>query len=111
MFFGTMTTKPDTISSNNVRTLTTKQAKGNVSNKEIPIPKGALRVVFAVPKDKKITSITDTNGLGAQILSSFTQVTVKVEGANGYNAIDYSVYYMDYASANDVANSYKVTVA
>ena len=111
MFFGTMTTKPADITSADIRALTTKQAKGNVTDKVINIPVGALRVMFAVPSDKQITSITDTNGLGAQILSSFTQTTAQVEGANTYNAIEYKVYYMDYASANDTANTYKVTVA
>lgn len=111
MFFGTMTTKPADITSADIRALATKQAKGNVTDKVINIPVGALRVMFAVPSDKQITSITDTNGLGAQILSSFTQTTAQVEGANAYNAIEYKVYYMDYASANDTANTYKVTVA
>lgn len=111
MFFGTMTTKPEELSSGDIRGLTTKQAKGNVTNKVISIPVGAMRVVFAVPSDKTITSITDTNGLGAQILSSFVQTTVQVEGANGFTAIGYKVYYLDYASANDTANTYKVTVA
>lgn len=111
MFFGTMTTKPADITSADIRALTTKQAKGNVTDKVINIPVGALRVMFAVPSDKQITSITDTNGLGAQILSSFTQTTAQVEGANSYTAIEYKVYYMDYASANDTANTYKVTVA
>ena len=111
MFFGTMTTKPSDIISADIRALTTKQAKGNVTDKVINIPVGALRVMFAVPSDKQITSITDTNGLGAQILSSFTQTTAQVEGANTYTAIEYKVYYMDYASANDTANTYKVTVA
>ena len=111
MFFGTMTTKPADITSADVRALTTKQAKGNVNDKSIAIPKGALRVIFAVPSDKQITSIKDVNGLNAQILSSFTTKKVQVEGANSFKAIEYTVYYMDYASANDVANSYLVTVA
>lgn len=111
MFFGTMTTKPVDITSADVRALTTKQAKGNVNDKSIAIPKGALRVIFAVPSDKQITSIKDVNGLNAQILSSFTTKTVQVEGANGFTAIEYTVYYMDYANANDTANSYLVTVA
>lgn len=111
MFFGTMTTKPADITSADVRALATKQAKGNVNDKSIAIPVGALRVIFAVPSDKQITSIKDVNGLNAQILSSFTTKTVEVEGANGFSAIEYTVYYMDYASANDTANSYLVTVA
>ena len=111
IFFGTMTTKPADITSADVRALATKQAKGNVNDKSIAIPVGALRVIFAVPSDKQITSIKDVNGLNAQILSSFTTKTVEVEGANGFSAIEYTVYYMDYASANDTANSYLVTVA
>ena len=111
MFFGTMTTKPVDITSADVRALTTKQAKGNVNDKSIAIPTGALRVIFAVPSDKQITSIKDVNGLNAQILSSFTTTTVQVEGANGFTAIGYTVYYLDYANANDTANSYLVTVA
>ena len=111
MFFGTMATKPSDITSADIRALTTKQAKGNVTDKVINIPVGAMRVMFAVPSDKQITSITDTNGLNAQILGSFTQTTAQVEGANDYTAIGYKVYYMDYAAANDTANTYKVTVA
>lgn len=110
MFFGTLTAK-DELTSSVIRGLSVKQAKANVSNKEIAIPVGALRVVFAVPSDKKVTSITDTNGMGAQIFSSFTNIKVNVEGANGYEAKEYNVYYMDFASANNKANSYKVTVA
>lgn len=111
MFFGTMTTKPADITSADVRALTTKQAKGNVTDKSIAIPTGALRVIFAVPSDKQITSIKDVNGLNAQILSSFTTKKVQVEGANAFTPIEYTVYYMDYANANDTANSYLVTVA
>ena len=111
MFFGTMTTKPVDITSADVRALTTKQAKGNVTDKSIAIPTGALRVIFAVPSDKQITSIKDVNGLNAQILSSFTTKKVQVEGANAFTPIEYTVYYMDYANVNDTANSYLVTVA
>lgn len=110
MFFGTLTAKNE-LTSSVIRGLPVKQQVANVANKEIAIPVGALRVVFAVPSSKTITSITDTNGLGAQIFSSFTNITVNVEGAEGYEAKEYNVYYMDYATPNDKANSYKVTVA
>lgn len=110
MFFGTLTAKNE-LTSSVIRGLPVKQQVANVANKEIAIPVGALRVVFAVPSSKTITSITDTNGLGAQIFSSFTQINVNVEGAEGYEAKEYNVYYMDYATPNDKANSYKVTVA
>ncbi len=110
MFFGTLTAK-DELTSSVIRGLSVKQQVANVANKEIDIPVGALRVVFAVPSSKTITSITDTNGMGAQIFSSFTNIKVNVEGAEGYEAKEYNVYYMDYAAPNGTANSYKVTVA
>lgn len=111
MFFGTMTTKPETMTSGDIRGLATKVSKQNLTQKEISIPVGALRVVFAVPSDKRVTSVLDVNGLGAEIFSSFATTTVDVEGANGYEAKTYNVYYLDYANPNDKANKYKVTVA
>lgn len=110
MFFGTLEEKSDELSSADIRSLTTKVSKQNLTQREISIPLGALRVIFAVPSDKKVTSVLDVNGLGAEIFSSFTATTVDVEGANGYTAKTYNVYYLDYANANDKANKYKVTV-
>ena len=110
MFFGTLTAKNE-LTSSVIRGLPVKQQVANVADKEIAIPVGALRVVFAVPSSKTITSIIDTNGMGAQIFSSFTNIKVNVEGAEGYEAKEYNVYYMDYAAPNGTANSYKVTVA
>jgi hypothetical protein len=36
---------------------------------------------------------------------------VEVEGYNGYKATTYTVYYIDYANATTVTNTYKVTIA
>lgn len=109
-FYGTMTTKPVTMTSADIRNLTGKeaQATGNIT---VSIPVGALRVVVAVPNTKVINSVLDVNGLNAQIFSSFTHTTVDVEGANGFTAKTYNVYYLDYANANDTANKYTVTIA
>ena len=109
-FWGTMTTKPEQITSANIRGLIGKkaQATGNIS---VSIPVGAMRVIIAVPSSKVVNSVLDVNGLNAQIFSSFTHTTVQVEGANAYTAIEYNVYYLDYANANDTANTYTVTIA
>ena len=109
-FYGTLTTKPGTMTSADIRGLAGKkaQATGTIS---VPVPVGALRVVIAVPSTKVVNSVLDVNGLNAQIFSSFTNVKVQVEGANGYTAIEYNVYYLDYANANDTANTYTVTIA
>ena len=109
-FYGTMTTKPGTMTSADIRALTGKkaQATGTVS---VSVPVGAMRVVIAVPESKVVNSVLDVNGLNAQIFSSFTHTTVEVEGANSYTAMTYNVYYLDYAAANDTANTYTVTIA
>lgn len=109
-FYGTMTTKPVTMTSANIRALSDKKAvvNGTIS---VSVPVGAMRVVIAVPNSKVVNSVLDVNGLNAQIFSSFTHTTVEVEGANSYTAMTYNVYYLDYAAANDTANTYTVTIA
>lgn len=110
-FFGTLTNK-DELNSDIIRNLTASgKAYANGSSVKVDIPLGAYRVVFAYPANlQDITSITDTNGLGAEIKTGFTQILLDVEGYNEYEAIQYKVYYIDYANANDVANSYTFTI-
>lgn len=112
-FYGTMTTKAEPTSAV-IRGLTASNAalaKGSVFKVDVPV--GALRVFVAYPATiGDIASINDENGLDAKIDSSFTKSTVSVEGANGYEAIDYNVYIMDYADTapNDTANKFRVTL-
>lgn len=72
---------------------------------------GDMRVIIAVPAPRTINSIKDVNGLNAEAFSAFTHVTVNVEGANGYKAVSYNVYYKDNAAACDKANKWHYTVA
>ena len=109
-FYGTLTTKPGTMTSADIRGLAGKKAQA-VGTISVSVPVGAMRVVIAVPDSKVVNSVLDVNGLNAQIFSSFTKTTVQVEGANGYTAMAYNVYYLDYANANDTANTYTVTIA
>ena len=84
-------------------------AAGNSFNLAIPV--GAIRVVFAYPATlRDVSSVQDVNGMNAEVKTAFTKTVVSVEGANGYQAIDYKVYVMDMANANDTANTYKVTI-
>ena len=111
-FHGTLEAKT-AVTSSVVRGLSGKSgaALANGSAFTVDIPVGALRVVIAYPATlQDVTSIKDVNGMGAEISSSFTKQTVKVEGANGYSAIEYKVYTMDFASANDTANTYDVII-
>ena len=48
--------------------------------------------------------------MGAEISSSFVLNTIQVAGENNYNPVDYKVYILDYANANDTANTYNVTI-
>lgn len=111
-FYGTMTEKSEATSAT-IRGLAGKSGKSlaNGAKFEVNVPVGALRVVIAYPATlQDVTSISDVNGLGAEISSSFTKTTVTVEGANGYTGIDYKVYTIDFANANDTANKYAVTI-
>lgn len=111
MFYGTRSNK-DALDSSKIRALTGVKAAAKASNSlDVSVPVGAMRVIIAVPSGRSVTSVKDRNGLGAEIFSSFSTQTVAVEGANGYTAVNYTVYYLDYANANDKANHYDVTIA
>ena len=112
-FYGTTTSQSSgTFESDNIRALTaTNKAvtAGTVWN--ISIPVGARSVIFAYPSSvRDVNSVQDVNGLNAEVKTAFTKVLVNVAGANGYNPIEYKVYYTNYANANDTQNTYKVTI-
>ena len=49
-------------------------------------------------------------GMNAEIKSSFVKTTKSVADAAGTNPIDYKVFTLDFAKANDTQNSYSVTI-
>lgn len=111
-FYGTMDEKTE-INSDIIRGLAGKAAAAlaNGSTFDVPVPVGALRVVIAYPATlRDISSIKDVNGMSAEISSSFIPQTVQVEGAGGFTAMDYKVYTLDFANANDTANTFTVTI-
>lgn len=111
-FYGTLTDKDGELNSALVRGLgKSNKALAAGNSFSVSIPVGAIRVVFAYPATlRDVNSVQDVNGMNAEIKSAFTKSVVSVEGANGYDAIDYKVYVMDMAKANDAANTYKVTI-
>ena len=112
-FYGTTTDKGAATTSAIIRGLSGKSsgALKNGSTFTVPIPVGALRVLIAYPATlRDVTSIKDVNGMNAEIKSGFSLSRVQVEGANAYSAIEYKVYTMDFAAANDTANTYSVTI-
>ena len=111
-FFGTLEEKVE-VTSAIIRGLQGKSEAALVdgSTFEVEIPVGAVRVVIAYPATlKDVANINDVNGLGSKIDGSFTKSTIAVEGVNGYEAVDYKVYVMDFAEANDTANKYTVEI-
>lgn len=70
---------------------------------------GMQQMFFAIPKGRKnkVTVSNATNGAPQTV----TKVTdIMVEGANGYSAIAYDVWYVSNAAADSGAGSYKIVV-
>lgn len=114
-FYGTVESKDTTIDSALIRSLAGKSsgALSNGSTFSINIPIGAIRIIIAYPATlRDLTSVLDVNAFDTPIQSEFlkNKTSVQVEGANGYSAIEYKLFYMDYANANDTLNTYKVTI-
>lgn len=77
----------------------------------VPIPEGAMRVLIAFPATLgKLSSVKDENGMNAQIVTAFQLQVLAMEGENGEEAIDYNVYVLNYAIANDLENTYAVKI-
>ena len=112
-FWGGVKSKEGTPDSATIRALAGKKwgtiAAGNTGDAAESV--GDMRVIIAVPAPRTINSIKDVNGLNAEAFSAFTHITVDVEGANGYEAKSYNVYYKDNAAACDKANKWHFTVA
>lgn len=111
-FYGTLTTKDSLPDSTVIRGLSRSNRQlSNGSKFSINIPVGAIRVVISYPATlRNLTSVTDVNGMGAEIGSSFTLNTIQVSGENNYNPVDYKTYILDYANPNDTQNTYNVTI-
>lgn len=112
-FWGGVKSKEGTPTSAIIRGLAGKKngaiSAGNTGDAQENV--GDMRVIIAVPAPRTINSIKDVNGLNAEAFSAFTHITVDVEGANGYEAKSYNVYYKDNAAACDKANKWHFTVA
>ena len=110
-FYGTLETK-DTLDSSKIRGLSGKSTKvlKDGDSFKVTLPVGAMRVVIAYPSTlRKLSSVKDDT-LGMGIESGFEETTLLVAGDNDYEPISYKVYVLNFAQANDTANSYTVTI-
>lgn len=112
-FYGTLTKNCNgVLTSDDIRGLAQKTsatpAKGNVW--ELNVPVGAMCFVVAYPASiGDIASIVDIGGGNFEISGNFKKTQVNVEGANGYEAIAYNVYYLDRV-ATTATNTLNVTL-
>lgn len=111
-FWGTLANK-EALTSDSIRELSSSsKAYSNGSTFTISVPIGAMRVVIAYPATlRNMTSVLDENDSNANIVSGFGDpMTIAIEGANDYDAINYKVYIMDFANPYDADNKFKVTI-
>lgn len=110
-FYGTTTDKA-ALDSDAIRALTKSgEALANGNKFTITIPVRAVRVVFAYPATlRDVASVTDTNGLGAEVKSAFTMQKMVVKGAGSDAGIEYKVYATEFAGPVETANTYNVTI-
>lgn len=111
-FYGSVDNKNE-ITADVIRNLTASNKKmSNGSTGTVNIPTTALRVIIAYPETlQDLTSVTDTNAWGTEVVSNFKSMTLDVPGYNNYEAITYKVFYADFAEgAVSKANTYEFTI-
>lgn len=110
MFWGPMTTD-GTIDSAAVRALGHNKATATGTLATFGAGAGAVKVVVAVPADKKITKVLMPSALNADVTALFVKQssTVQVNGANNYAAAAYNIYVYQPASI-DAGETYAVTI-
>lgn len=102
---GGATIDADNLTSANIRALTPQNGSfpGTISTNKMQ------QMFFAIPKGKKTDVSVANNVNGAPC--TVTKVTdIMVEGANGYTAIAYDVWYVNNAAPDGGSNTYKITV-
>lgn len=93
------------LTSANIRALTPR----NGSFPETISTNKMQQMFFAIPKGKKTDVSVANNVNGAPC--TVTKVTdIMVEGANGYTAIAYDIWYVNNAAPDGGSNTYKITV-
>lgn len=77
----------------------------------ITIPEGTKRVMIAVPGSHSLTSVIDVDGMGLDVKENFTTMNnVPVNGANGYEAANYTVFVAENANGMK-ATKFTFTIA
>lgn len=98
------------LTSANIRSKFTAKNASTTSFGTVTIPAGTKRVAFAVLGNKTLSSVIDVDGQNLDVKANFTKETIAIEGANGFEAANYSVFHFE--NPNGVAaTKYTVTIA
>lgn len=108
IFWDITTNKRSEITSETIRSFKNSDNSKILKNFNVELTPHIYRVVIATPEDIVIKGIYDTNDGNTNILNSFKTITIPVEGVNGYSAINYKIYILDFANEYDVYNTFKV---
>jgi hypothetical protein len=76
----------------------------------VTIPAGTTRVMFAVHGSHTLNSVIDVDGMGLDVKDNFSKKTIAVEGANGFEAANYTVFVAE-NSAGMAATKYTVSIS
>lgn len=96
------------LNSANIRSKATAMNSNTTAFGTVTIPGGTKRVMFAVLGDKTLKSVIDVDGQNLDVKANFTKETIAIEGANGFEAANYSVFHFE--NSNGVAAT-KYTVS
>lgn len=111
-FYGTTTAAPESVDSAFIRKLTNANKAISNTTFDMSIPEGAKCVYIAFLKsaNKSLAKVADQNAFGTDIVGSFVESSVMVEGLDGYTAAEYEVH--TYVSGIALpANTYQVTIS
>lgn len=97
------------LNSANIRSKFTAKNASTTSFGTVTIPGGTTRVAFAVLGDKTLKSVIDVDGQNLDVKANFTKETISIEGANGFEGANYSLFHFE--NPNGVAaTKYTVTI-
>ena len=109
-FYGATVDKP-TLDSAYIRGLTKSNQAYRAGTITINVPAGANRVCIAcIATAAGVTQVINETALNADVTGTFVKSTVRVEGANGYTAVDYNVWTFEPAVPYGNAATLKVTL-
>lgn len=110
IFYGATAAKPD-LNSEYIRTLTKSGNAYSARTFKIEVAAGAQRVAIACISGKTgVTKIINESAMNADVTATFDKSTVKVEGANGYTAVEYNVWVFEPAKPYENSATLAVTL-